>query len=99
MFTDNSVPAPANEMMFIGSTASTHFEIGSLETSGNPRSSIDIKLRDFTTGVNDISNVGHIGLHAIVATIALTDTIAIVRNIFSYWTMKNRQQKCLSVFI
>jgi flagellin-like hook-associated protein FlgL len=43
VFADNSVPATANETMFTGSpTAPGVFEVGSLETSGHPGSSIDI---------------------------------------------------------
>lgn len=43
LFTDNAIPATANETLFTGSISDpTRFEIGSLETSGNPGSSIDI---------------------------------------------------------
>tara|TARA_R110002020_G_scaffold6689_16_gene28427 strand:- start:1639 stop:3354 length:1716 start_codon:yes stop_codon:yes gene_type:complete len=43
LFVDNSVPATAYETMFSGSGSSaTQFEIGSLETSGEPGSSIDV---------------------------------------------------------
>lgn len=43
VFADNSVPATANATMFTGSlTAPGVFEVGSLETSGHPGSSIDI---------------------------------------------------------
>lgn len=41
-FTDNGVPATAYESLFSGSGSTTHFEIGSLETSGHPGSSITI---------------------------------------------------------
>ncbi len=42
VFTDNGVPATANELRFTGSLGAADFEIGSLETSGNEGSSIDI---------------------------------------------------------
>lgn len=42
VFLDNGVPATAYETMFTGSTSSSRFEIGSLETSGHPGSSIDL---------------------------------------------------------
>lgn len=41
-FTDNGVAATAYESLFSGSGSTTHFEIGSLETSGHPGSSITI---------------------------------------------------------
>ncbi len=51
VFADNAVKATANETMFTGSTTATDvFEIGSLETSGHPGSSIDIS--------NVVSNLG-----------------------------------------
>ncbi|WDZ77305.1 flagellin [Ensifer adhaerens] len=42
VFQDNAVPATAYETLFSGSSSSNQFEIGSLETSGEPGSSIDI---------------------------------------------------------
>ncbi|MFS2151620.1 flagellin [Rhizobium sp. Rhizsp42] len=42
VFSDNGVPATANETRFSGSLTAASFEIASLETSGHPGSSIDI---------------------------------------------------------
>lgn len=42
VFVANSVPATAYERLFTGGTGSSRFEIGSLETSGEPGSSITI---------------------------------------------------------
>jgi flagellin-like hook-associated protein FlgL len=49
VFEDNGVPATAYETLFTGSGASGRFEIGSLETSGEPGSSIAISnvISDF----------------------------------------------------
>ena len=42
IFQDNLVPATAYETLFTGTSSSNRFEIGSLETSGEPGSSINI---------------------------------------------------------
>lgn len=42
VFVDNSVPATAYETLFTGGSSSSRFEIGSLENTGEPGSSIDL---------------------------------------------------------
>lgn len=64
-FTDNGVPATAYEALFSGTGSTTHFEIGSLETSGHPGSSITISnvgssfAGGFAMGLEDAPDQNH----------------------------------------
>ncbi len=64
-FTDNGVPATAYEALFTGGGSTTHFEIGSLETSGHPGSSITISnvvsnfAGGFAMGLEDAPDANH----------------------------------------
>jgi flagellin len=64
-FTDNGVPATAYESLFSGTGSTTHFEIGSLETSGHPGSSITISnvgssfAGGFAMGLEDAPDRNH----------------------------------------
>lgn len=64
-FTDNGVPATAYEALFSGAGSTTHFEIGSLETSGHPGSSITISnvgssfAGGFAMGLEDAPDQNH----------------------------------------
>lgn len=64
-FTDNGVPATAYESLFSGTGSTTHFEIGSLETSGHPGSSITISnvgssfAGGFAMGLEDAPDANH----------------------------------------
>lgn len=64
-FTDNGVPATAYESLFSGTGSTTHFEIGSLETSGHPGSSITISnvgssfAGGFAMGIEDAPDANH----------------------------------------
>lgn len=64
-FTDNGVPATAYEALFSGTGSTTHFEIGSLETSGHPGSSITISnvgssfAGGFAMGLEDAPDANH----------------------------------------
>lgn len=65
VFLDNGVPATALETMFTGGTTSNRFEIGSLETSGHPGSSIDLAnvtstfAGNFALGLEDAPENNH----------------------------------------
>ncbi len=65
VFTDNGVPATAYESLFSGTGSTTHFEIGSLETSGHPGSSITISnvgssfAGGFAMGLEDAPDANH----------------------------------------
>lgn len=64
-FTDNGVPATAYEALFTGGGSTTHFEIGSLEMSGHPGSSITISnvisnfASGFAMGLEDAPDANH----------------------------------------
>lgn len=77
VFLDNGVPATALETMFTGGTTSNRFEIGSLETSGHPGSSVALAnvtstfAGNFALGLEDAPERKHDNMYP-EASIAFT---------------------------